>query len=77
MGKRKVIVTINTKLLQQYLKDNNLSKTKFCELAKISLYVLNKLLNNNANVKFTNIYKVTALMQIKLSEFLDFKEANN
>ena len=36
-------------LIENYLAANNISKTKFCKLCGISLYTLQKIINNNNN----------------------------
>ena len=35
--------TIKTELIENFIKDNNLSKSKFCEMCKISQSTLNKI----------------------------------
>lgn len=36
--------TINIKLIEQYLQNNNISKKKFCKLCNISYYTLRQVL---------------------------------
>lgn len=35
--------TIKTELIESFIKDNNLSKSKFCKMCKISQSTLNKI----------------------------------
>lgn len=58
----------NTNAIIKYIKENKLSKVAFCRKCNISLYKLNKLLNNNFNIRisaFINIYNNT---NIKISD---------
>lgn len=45
---------INTNLIKTYLSENNLSKTKFCKLSKITLHSFNNVISerySNTNIK--------------------------
>ena len=39
--------TIKTELIENFIKENNLSKSKFCKMWKISQSTWNKIMTNN------------------------------
>lgn len=41
--------TIKTELIENFIKENKLSKNKFCEMCKISQSTLNKIMTSNEN----------------------------
>lgn len=62
---------IKTDLIKNYLKEENISKTKFCKLCKISVTTLNKILSNKENFRIIALFKIAK--QIKLQVFELFK----
>lgn len=56
---------INTKLINKFIKENKLSKTKFSKLCRISLSTLNKILQNKDNLKINTIFKIARTMKIE------------
>lgn len=50
--------TIKTELIENFIKENNLSKSKFCEMCKISQSTLNKIMTNNENFKMIALFKI-------------------
>lgn len=59
---------INTDLVFNYLKENNLTKTQFCKLCKITSSTLNKVLNNKHNLKLRTLFKIARQLNVKISE---------
>ena len=59
--------TINTKKIENFRKENKLTKKEFCSLCKISLNTYNKILNGK-NVLITSIFKISILMKIHICE---------
>ena len=62
---------IKTELIAEYIKQNNLSKKKFCELSKISVATLNKVLSGKTNINFIAIFKIAKVMNINACELFD------
>ena len=54
----------------KYLKENNLSKTKFCKLCNISVYTLNSLLKGSVLVNGFAGFRVSELLKINLMELV-------
>ena len=60
----------NSKLLVDFIKKNNLSKTQFCKECGITLYALNKLLGPHADkTRIPVILKVACYTNIKVDDF--------
>lgn len=55
---------IRTELIAEYIKENNLSKKKFCVLCKISVVTSNKVLSGKTNINFLAIFKIAKVMNI-------------
>ncbi len=59
---------INTCVIENYLKDNNLSKNKFCKNYNFSISTLNNILKNNLHINIKAIFKLAKIINIKVSE---------
>lgn len=64
-------VKIKTELIENFLKSNNMTKTKFCEICKISLPTLNKIFKNQFNFKLTALFKVARALGINSYEMFE------
>lgn len=58
---------INTQLIENYIKENNLSITAFCRKCRIGLKTFYKIMLNN-NVMTSSLYKIAKCINIKFSE---------
>ena len=59
---------INTKLIEDYIKDNNLSKKEFCKICGISQQILRKILRNQQNFYITALFKVARTLKLHIHE---------
>ena len=59
---------VNTNLIIEYLKNNKLSKTKFCDICKINIKTLNKILDGYDNFNLVALLKISRVMNIDLYE---------
>ena len=57
--------TINTKLIEEYIKSNNLSKTEFCKQCNISYSTLMRILNNG-DFYIIALFKIARVMNVKV-----------
>ncbi|MDE5788859.1 MAG: helix-turn-helix domain-containing protein [Clostridia bacterium] len=57
---------VNCEVIKNYIKENNLSKTKFCKLCKISLQTFNKVLNGE-DVYLGALFKISRALNINIS----------
>ena len=64
----------NLEIIKNYIRDNDLTKTKFCKLSKISVKTFNKILNQQANFRSIAIFRIAKTMKIPVHLlFLDKK----
>ncbi len=52
-------------IIDNYLKENKISKTRFCKLCGISPYTLKKILNNE-NYEISALFKIAKVIEIKV-----------
>ncbi|MDE5990498.1 MAG: helix-turn-helix domain-containing protein [Clostridia bacterium] len=58
---------INVKLIEDYIKANNLTVTKFCRLCKISPNSLKKL-KNGEDCRVNIVFKIARVLDVKVSQ---------
>ena len=63
--------TIKTELIETFIKDNNLSKSKFCKMCKISQSTLNKIITNSENFKIIALFKIARVLKIQVFEMFN------
>ena len=63
--------TIKTELIENFIKDNNLSKSKFCEMCKISQSTLDKIITNNENFRIIALFKIARVLKIQVFEMFN------
>lgn len=54
--------TIKTELIEKFIKENNLSKSKFCEMCKISQSTLNRIMTNSENFRIIALFKIARVL---------------
>ncbi len=59
----------NNVLIYNYISKNNLNKNSFCKLCKISFYTLKKLLNNEFNIGYLTVLKVTKVLNVPFNKY--------
>lgn len=58
--------TIKTEIIKNFMLENNISKTKFCKLCKISTGTFNKIIANEFNFEITALFKIARVIKIKV-----------
>ena len=66
---------INIQIIENYLKQHNLTKTKFCKICNISLSTFNRLMNNNTKVSAKAIYNISVATKISADVIINIKTA--
>lgn len=61
---------VNVKLIQNYIKENNLSQKEFCEKCGIDVGTLKKMMSGT-NSRLTSLLKVRAVMGVTLDSLLN------
>ncbi|MDE5592365.1 MAG: hypothetical protein K2I75_00255 [Clostridiales bacterium] len=60
---------VNIALIDSYIKANNLSKTKFCKLCKISVYTFNKIMTDQ-DFDMINLFRIAKTMGVHICKLL-------
>ena len=63
--------TIKVELIENFIKDNSLSKSKFCEMCKISQSTLNKMMTNSENFRIIALFKIAKVLKIQVFEMFN------
>ena len=54
---------INTQLIENYIKENGLSKTKFCKICNISLSTYKRIMTDK-NVRINALFRISRVLKI-------------
>ena len=63
--------TIKTELIENFINDNNLSKSKFCKMCKISQSTLNKIMINSENFRLIALFKIARVLKIQVYQMFN------
>jgi len=63
-------ITFKCEIIKNYLKTNNLTIKKFCQMCEIKYYNFRQIMANNLNVTSTVFYKICKTMNIKLKDLI-------
>ncbi len=61
---------IKTEVISNYLKENNLTKKKFCEMCNMSIATLNKILAGNMKIRLKFIVNICDITGMKCADFI-------
>lgn len=61
---------MNTKIIENYLIENNISKTKFCKICKISVKTLDKAFNGE-DYNLRVLFKIAVALDIKMCDLFN------
>lgn len=62
---------INTKLIENFMKEKNLSKTQFCKLCKITPRTPEKIFNDEYDYDLRALFKMAKLMDLKIYQLFN------
>ena len=60
-----------TELIENYIKENKISKIEFCKRCKLSIGTLNKVLSNQLNFKLNAIFKIARVLNIEIKDICE------
>lgn len=63
--------TIKTELIENFIKENNLSKSRFCKMCNISQSTLNKIMNNSENFRIIALFKIARVLKIQVYQMFN------
>ena len=58
--------TIKTEIIEKFMLENKISKTKFCKMCKIGLNTLNKIMNNDYNFEIIALFKIARVIKLQV-----------
>lgn len=61
---------VNTKIIENYLIENNISKIKFCKICKTSVKTLDKVFNGE-DYNLRVLFKIAVALDIKMCELFN------
>ena len=67
-------LNLNKKLIGDYIKNNNLTITKFCKICKISPTTLKRLINGE-DCRINAIFKIARVLNVEISELFNENSA--
>lgn len=62
---------IKAELIKNFIKENNLSKSKFCKMCKISQSTLDKIMTNSENFRIIALFKIARVLKIQVFEMFN------
>lgn len=63
---------VNTKIIYDYMKENNVNKKEFAKRCDINIKTLRKVLTGFDNINFFIIYKLLIVLKVKSKDFIGF-----
>ncbi|MBR5439898.1 MAG: helix-turn-helix transcriptional regulator [Clostridia bacterium] len=63
--------TIKIEIIEKYMLKNNISKTKFCKICKISPNTLNKIMANDFNFEIVALFKIARIIKIEVYQMFN------
>ena len=62
---------IKTEMIDAYMQENNLSKTAFCKMCKISTSTFKKIMANDSNFGIIALFKIARVMGIYVHQLFN------
>ena len=63
--------TIKTEIIENFMLENKLSKTKFCKMCKISPSTLNKIMTNDDNFGIIALFKIARVIKVQVYQMFN------
>ena len=60
---------VNIKIIQNYIEENNFSKTKFCKITKISPSTYEKSMNGDGKYSVKALFKIARVINVPEVDF--------
>ena len=57
---------INIQLIETFIKENKLSKTRFCKLCKISPRSYQKIVSGDFRIRLTSLFKIARTLRVPI-----------
>ena len=63
--------TIKIEIIEKFILEKNISKTKFCKMCKISPNTLNKIMSNDFNFEIIALFKIAKVIKIEVYQMFN------
>ena len=63
--------TIKIVIIEKFMLENNISKTNFCKMCKISNSTLNKIMTNDLNFEIVALFKIARVIKIQVYQMFN------
>ena len=63
--------TIKIEIIEKFMTENNISKTKFCKMCKISTHTLSKIMDNDFNFEIIALFKIAKVIKIEVYQMFN------
>lgn len=63
--------TIKTEIIENFMVENKISKTKFCKMCKISPSTLNKIMTNDDNFGIIALFKIARVIKVQVYQMFN------
>ncbi|MBQ8444289.1 MAG: helix-turn-helix transcriptional regulator [Clostridia bacterium] len=61
----------NIKLIEDFIKKNNLTKADFCSACKISVYSLRRIYEGYTKIRVTTLIKIVQFLHVRMKDFIN------
>lgn len=62
---------IKTEIFENFMKENNLSKSQFCKMCKISPSTFKKIMNNDLHFCTSALFKIEKTIKVKIFQMFE------
>lgn len=62
---------VKIKLIENFIKEKHLTKSKFCKMCKIDLSTLNKIMADGENFRITALFKIAKVLNIHIYQLFN------
>ena len=63
--------TIKIEVIERFIFENKISKTKFCKMCKISPSTLNKIMTNDDNFGIIALFKIARVIKVQVYQMFN------
>ena len=63
--------TIKIEIIEKFMRENKISKTKFCKMCKISSNTLNKIMAKDDNFGIIALFKIAKVIKIQVYQMFN------
>ena len=65
-------VTINTQIIDKFIKENSLTKKEFCKMCDISLSTLYNIYDGKCNLRINKVFNIAVVTNVRMKDLIGF-----